>query len=210
MTLVGAGLPQIPRLAGEAKSYAERLFKFPAIGSLPEDEAMAALVEPAKALGVEYEADAAEEIAAYTEGYPYYLQEYGKTVWDEADRSPITLADVMDVRSLVERKLDTGFFRVRAERTTELELQYLRAMAELGPEPHTASEVAALLLRTSEQAGPIRSRLIEKGLLFTPGYGLAAFTVPQFDRYMVRNHRLSVTPPRTRNQSVERTLGTSL
>jgi hypothetical protein len=148
-------------------------------------------------------------VADYTQGYPYFLQEYGKTVWDEAPQSPITLKDVMEVRSLVEQKLDTSFFRVRAERTTELELLYLRAMAELGPEPHTASEVATLMMRTSEQAGPIRSRLIEKGLLYTPGYGLAAFTVPQFDRYMIRNHELNVTPPRSRQQDVKPTLGTS-
>ncbi|MBI2706550.1 MAG: hypothetical protein HYX32_14855 [Actinobacteria bacterium] len=95
-----------------------------------------------------------------------------------------------------EAKLDGSFFRVRAERTTEQELQYLRAMAELGPEPQKASDVAKVMKRTSEQMGPTRSRLIAKGLLYTPGYGLAAFTVPQFDRYMIRNHELAITPSR--------------
>lgn len=85
-------------------------------------------------------------------------------------------------------KLDESFFRVRAERTTDLELKYLYAMAELGPEPHRASEVAHRLGRTTEQAGTIRARLIAKGLLYTPGHGYAAFTVPQFDRYMLRRH----------------------
>ena len=89
---------------------------------------------------------------------------------------------------LVEAGLDESFFRVRAERTTELELRYLYAMAELGPQPHRASEVARRIQRTVEQAGPIRSRLIDKGLLYTPGHGYAAFTVPQFDRYMLRCH----------------------
>ena len=200
VTLVGAGLPQIPRLAGEAKSYAERLFKFPHIGSLSEEQAIEALVAPAKALGIDYLPEAAREIVDYTEGFPYFLQEYGKIVWDEAPRSPIEETTVRAVRPLVESKLDGSFFRVRAERTTELELQYLRAMAELGPEPHKASDVASVLNRTSEQLGPTRSRLIEKGLLYTPGYGLAAFTVPQFDRYMVRNHPLVVPPKRGRQE----------
>ena len=123
-------------------------------------------------------------------GYPYFLQEYGKTVWDQAEASPIDPQLVTACVELVEAKLDGSFFRVRAERTTELELRYLRAMAELGSEPQRASDVARVLRRTSNQLGPTRSRLIEKGLLYTPGFGLAAFTVPQFDRYMIRNHSL--------------------
>ena len=102
----------------------------------------------------------------------------------------ITLEDVRNARDAVEAKLDGSFFRVRAERTTELELRYMRAMAELGPEPEQAKDVAEMLGRTSEQLGPTRSRLIDKGLLYTPGHGLAAFTVPQFDRYMRRSYEL--------------------
>jgi hypothetical protein len=100
----------------------------------------------------------------------------------------VTLADAASVLPLVEAGLDESFFRVRAERTTELELKYLYAMAELGPQPHRASEVAHRIQRTVEQAVPIRSRLIDKGLLYTPGHGYAAFTVPQFDKYMLRCH----------------------
>jgi hypothetical protein len=188
--LTGAGLPQLPRLAGDAKSYAERLFRFPAIGRLPHDEAAQALLTPAERLDVVYEPDAVEAIIEYTEGYPYFLQEYGKLVWDSAPRSPITRGDVIDARDAVEAKLDGSFFRVRAERTTDLQLRYMRAMAELGADAQPAKEVAALMGRTSEQLGPTRSRLIEKGLLYTPGHGLAAFTVPQFDRYMRRAHTL--------------------
>lgn len=198
VTMVGAGLPQIPRLVGEAESYAERLFKFPEIGSLPKEQAREALVAPAQALGVDYTQNAAREIVRYTEGYPYFIQEYGKIVWDEALSTPIKLDTVRTVLPLVEAKLDGSFFRVRAERTTELELQYLRAMAELGPKAQRASEVARVLKRTSGQLGPTRSRLIEKGLLYTPGYGLAAFTVPQFDRYMIRNHALVLPRQKTR------------
>ena len=189
ITLVGAGLPQMPRLAGEAKSYSERLFRFVQIGELDAStDARDALVLPAKDLGVEFESPAVGSIVDYTQGYPYFLQEYGRIVSDEASASPIMLDDVESVLPLVEARLDESFFRVRAERTTELELRYLYAMAELGPEPHRASEVARRIKRTVEQAGPIRSRLIDKGLLYTPGHGLAAFTVPQFDRYMIRGH----------------------
>lgn len=198
ITLVGAGLPQIPRLAGEARSYSERLFKFPSIGGLDLDtDARAALVLPAQNLDIEYGEDSVDFVVEYTQGYPYFLQEYGKLLWDEASDSPITLDDATQVLPLVEAKLDESFFRVRADRTTELELKYLYAMAQLGPDPQRASEVAKGIDRTTEQAGPIRSRLIDKGLLYTPGHGYAAFTVPQFDRYLLRTHSADIeTEPR--------------
>jgi hypothetical protein len=194
VTLVGAGLPQIPRLVGEAKSYAERLFKFPAIGSLAAAEAVEALTGPAADLAVGFAPGAAAEIVQYSGGYPYFLQEYGKIVWDEAEDSPIERRTVRAVRPLVEAKLDGSFFKVRTERVTQYELQYLRAMAGLGPEPQMASDVARVMGRTSAQLGPTRSRLIDKGLLYTPGYGLAAFTVPQFDRYLVRTYAGEPSP----------------
>jgi hypothetical protein len=191
LTLVGAGLPQLPRLAGEAKSYAERLFKFPRIGQLPPPEAEAALAQPASDLGVTFDPGAIDVIIDYTEGYPYFIQEYGKFVWDLAPEGPpISRRVAEEAQRAVEGKLDESFFRVRAERTTELELQYLRAMAELGPGEQTAGDVAAAMGRTSEQLGPTRARLIEKGLIYTTGHGRGAFTVPQFDRYMRRNYEL--------------------
>jgi AAA ATPase domain len=190
ITLVGAGLPQLPRLAGEAKSYAERLFKSPVIGRLTDAQARTALVEPASRLGVDFEEDALRAVAEFTEGYPYFLQEYGNTLWNEIEESPVTAADVALAEGAVEAKLDGGFFRVRIERTSELERRYLRAMAELGAEPQPANAVATLLGRTSQQVAPIRARLIDKGLLYTSGHGLAAFTVPQFDRFMRRTYAL--------------------
>jgi hypothetical protein len=188
VTMAAAGLPQIPRLAGEAKSYAERLFTFPEIGRLPEEDAVEALVGPAKAAGADIEPAAALEIVSYAEGYPFFIQEYGKAVWDAAPSTTVGLDVVMGVRALVDATLDAGFFRVRAERAAAHELRYLRAMAALGPGPHRASAVAAALGKTSAQLAPIRARLIDKGLLYTPSYGLAAFTVPQFDRYLLRNY----------------------
>jgi hypothetical protein len=188
ITLVGAGLPQIPRLAGEARSYSERLFRFTRIGELEVADACDALVLPAREAGIEFAPDAVGFMVDYTQGYPYFLQEYGRIVWDETSASPVSVDDVRSVLPLVEAGLDESFFRVRAERATELELRYLYAMAELGSKPQRASEVARRIQRTVEQAGPIRSRLIDKGLLYTPGHGYAAFTVPQFDRYMLRCH----------------------
>lgn len=197
ITLVGAGLPQLPRLAGEAKSYAERLFKFPRLGRLSPPQAEAALAEPAAELGVRYEVGAIDVIVAYTEGYPYFIQEYGKIVWDLApEDEPIGERVARKAQRAVEAKLDESFFRVRAERTTELELHYLRAMAELGPGEQTAGDVAAVMDRASEQLGPTRARLIDKGLIYTTGHGRGDFTVPQFDRYLRRNYELA--PPSAR------------
>ena len=191
ITLIGAGLPQLPRLAGEAKSYAERLFKFPRLGRLSAPEAEAALAEPAADLGVTFEPGAIDAIVEYTEGYPYFLQEYGKLAWDLApEGEAIGEAVAREAQRAVELKLDESFFRVRAERTTELELHYLRAMAELGSAEQTAGEVAAVMGRSSEQLGPTRARLIDKGLIYTTGHGRGAFTVPQFDRYLRRTYEL--------------------
>ena len=186
ITLVAAGLPQIPELAGEAKSYAERLFKFPRIGSLDRDDARDALARPAEAAGSGFADAAIRHVVDFTEGYPYFLQEYGRAVWDIAAGPTITVDDVEEAQGVVEEKLDGSFFRVRLDRTTDLERAYLRAMAELGSAPQAAGDVAQLLDRTSQQCGPTRARLIDKGLLYTPAYGFAAFTVPQFDRFMKR------------------------
>jgi hypothetical protein len=194
IAIVGAGLPQLPRLAGEAKSYAERLFRFLRLDALSDGDAARALTLPADELGVLFEPRAVETVVAFTEGYPYFIQEYGKVLWDRADGSPITAVEAVEAQAVVEVRLDQSFFRVRIERASELEVRYLRAMAELGTGPQRAADVAAVLGRRTTQLGPVRSRLIEKGLLYQPSYGLAAFTVPQFDRFM----RRSFPPPSDR------------
>jgi hypothetical protein len=186
ISMVGAGLPQIAELAGEAKSYAERLFKFPEIGSLSDVDGAKALRDPAATHDVNIDDDAVDGALEFTEGYPYFLQELGYAVWSIASENNIARADVEMARRVVEEKLDSSFFRVRLDRATPLEVAYLRAMAELGPDPHLAGDVAVLLNRTSQQCGPTRSTLVEKGLLYTPQHGFAAFTVPQFDRFMMR------------------------
>ncbi len=123
-----------------------------------------------------------------TGGYPYFIQELGWAAWNVAERTPpITTEDVTDAIDHYLAKLDSSFFRVRLDRATELQTAYLRAMAELGPEPQKASDVAALLHRESTQLGPpTRAELIDMGLLYTPSHGYAAFTVPHFDQFMRR------------------------
>ena len=195
ITMVGAGLPQIAELAGEAKSYAERLFKFPQIGILSADDAHAAFREPAVQEGSTFEEDALQLAAEISGRYPYFIQELGYAVWPLAASNRITKSDVSDAQQVYEEKLDSSFFKVRLDRATELEQAYLRAMAELGPEPQLAGEVARLLDRTSQQCAPTRSTLIEKGLLYTPSHGYAAFTVPHFDQFMRRSVPDLAVPP---------------
>ncbi|MBB5472850.1 hypothetical protein HNR08_001586 [Cellulomonas hominis] len=195
ITLVGAGLPQIAELAGDAKSYAERLFKFPQIGNLEEQDARRALNEPATAEDVSYDSDALDLAFELTGGYPYFIQELGHAAWGVAGSTPITRRDIEDASELYEAKLDASFFRVRLDRATELQSAYLRAMAQLGPEPQKAGEVAAVLERESTQLGPTRAELIDMGLLYTPQHGYAAFTVPHFDKFMLRAMPDLVIPP---------------
>lgn len=186
VTFVGAGLPQIAELAGDAKSYAERLFQFPKIDSLSPADARKAIIEPAANEDVRYE-DAAIDLATeITQGYPYFIQELGYQVWEIAERSPITALDVETAREGYEAKLDSSFFRVRLDRATPLQTAYMRAMAELGPEAQKASDVAKVLGRESTQVGPTRAELIDMGILYTPEHGYAAFTVPDFDKFMLR------------------------
>jgi hypothetical protein len=186
ITMVGAGLPQIAELAGDAKSYAERLFKFPEIGNLSSDDAKAALWKPAEEEGATFSADALEEAVSITGGYPYFLQELGYAVWTVAVGPEVTLEDVRAAVPAYEAKLDASFFRVRLDRATDLQRAYLRAMAQLGPEAQKASDVADVMGRASTNLGPTRAELINMGLLYTPQHAYAAFTVPHFDRFMLR------------------------
>jgi AAA ATPase-like protein len=184
--LVGAGLPQLPGLAGNAKSYAERLFDFPEIGSLDDEDARAVLATPANEHGVEFSADALDSLLGFTQGYPYFLQEWGYHVWNTAPESPITLDDVNLAARDVQRRLDENFFRVRMDRLTPAEKRYLAAMAELGPGPHRSGDIAARLEVKVESVAPRRSSLIQKGMVYSPAHGDTAFTVPMFDDFLRR------------------------
>ena len=186
ITFVGAGLLQIAELAGDAKSYAERLFKFPRIDSLAPEDACRAIIEPAQAEGATFTEAAADLAVSITHGYPYFLQELGYQAWIIARDNLIDSDDVGAAREAYEAKLDSSFFRVRLDRATPLQTAYMRAMAELGSEPQKAADVAARMGRESSQVAPIRSQLIDMGLLYTPQHGYAAFTVPDFDTFMLR------------------------
>jgi hypothetical protein len=186
ITLVGAGLPQLLALAGEAKSYSERLFEYPQVDKLNTSAALDALRKPAQQLGVNYTDDAALAIVEKTQGYPYFLQEWGKHTWDLATTSPITLDVVKTATQLTIAGLDESFFKVRLERTTPSERRYLRAMADLGPGPHRSGDIANQLLKTVSTQAPVRSSLIRKGIVWSPTHGDTAFTVPLFHEYLLR------------------------
>lgn len=186
VVLVGAGLPQLPGLAGEAKSYAERLFDFPLVGSLSPEDARAAIAIPAADQGVEFTDAALDLIVAESHGYPYFLQEWGYHVWNHAAGSPVSEGDVSSIRPIVLDQLDRNFFLVRADRLTPRERDYLRAMAELGSGPHRSGDVAAMLGVKVESVAPRRAQLIAKGMIFSPAHGDTAFSVPLFDDYLRR------------------------
>jgi predicted transcriptional regulator len=186
VVLVGAGLPQLRGQTGRAKSYAERLFDFPAIGPLSEQAARIAIAKPAADNGAALNEDALERIIARTQRYPYFLQEWGKQAWDVAPRSPITLDDVERASAETIAALDASFFRVRFDRLTPTEKRYLRAMAQMGPGPHRSGDIAETLGRKVTSLGPSRSQLIAKGMIWSPSHGDTAFTVPLFDEFMRR------------------------
>lgn len=186
VVLVGAGLPQLPGLTGAAKSYAERLFEFPEVGPLAAGDAADALLIPADDQDVRFGDDALEMIVAEAQGYPYFLQEWGYHVWNYASSSPIGASDIAGVKPLLIDHLDRNFFRVRFDRLTPKEKDYLRAMAELGPGPHRSGDVASQLHVRVESVAPRRSALIAKGMISSPAHGDTAFTVPLFDSYLRR------------------------
>ena len=184
--LVGAGLPQLRSRMGDAKSYAERLFDFPIIGPLDSEDARKAIVNPARSEQVEITPEAQQKIIEATQGYPYFLQEWGKHAWDVARESPITAQDIDNASAFAIAALDESFFRVRFDRMTPLEKKYLRAMAELGPGPHRSGDIAKIINREVNALAPTRNQLINKGMIWSPSHGDTAFTVPLFDAFMKR------------------------
>lgn len=186
LILLGAGLPTLLGLAGDSKSYAERLFNFPDIGALSESDAAKALNDPAKAAGVIFESDALAEIYRLTKGYPYFLQEWGYQSWNYALKSPITIEFVQNATQTVIQRLDKNFFRVRFDRLVPSEKNFLRAMAELGPGSHRTGDIADILNSKISSLAPVRAKLIKKGMIYSPAHGELAFTVPLFDEFMIR------------------------
>ena len=186
MILFGAGLPQLAALAGEAKSYAERLFDFPGVEALDLQAAGQAIADPIRDEGAGITAEALAEIVRVTEGYPYFLQEWGKHTWNQANGPEISLNDVLEASRTALAALDSNFFRVRFDRLTPREQAYLNAMAQLGAGPHRSGAIAEAMGLKVERTGPLRSGLIRKGMVWSPAHGMTAFTVPLFDAFMQR------------------------
>lgn len=186
LVLVSAGLPILPALAGESKSYAERLFQFPMIGPLSAEESNQALQDPVMNAGIEFTEEALKEIFRLTKGYPYFIQEWGYQCWNHTEQSLVTLELVKNTTPEVISRLDENFFRVRFDRLTPSEKNYLRAMAELGPKAHRSGEIATVLGVKLSSLGPVRAKLIKKGMIYSPTHGDMAFTVPLFDAFMRR------------------------
>jgi len=186
LVLIGAGLPILPALAGESKSYAERLFNFPEIGPLAEPDAIKALQDPVQDVGESFDADALHEIFCLTKGYPYFLQEWGYQSWNQALVSPISLKVIQETSELVSKRLDDNFFKVRFDRLTPREKTFLRGMAQLGEGPYRTGDIAEILGTKINILGPVRASLIKKGMVYSPSHGDMAFSVPLFNEFMRR------------------------
>ncbi len=186
LILFGAGLPQLAGQAGDAKSYAERLFNFPRLDRLINADAEAAIREPIEDEGGAIDDDALKEIVQQSRGYPYFLQEWGYNAWNACPGDTIQLNDAQQATDISIRKLDESFFRVRFDRLTPGERDYMRALAGLGAESQRTSDVAAALGRKATSVAPVRDSLIKKGMLYAPEHGMIAFTVPLFDQFMRR------------------------
>jgi hypothetical protein len=189
--LVGAGLPHLPVALAASKSYAERLFRYVVVDRLPEEMARRAWTRPAAEEGVDFEPEALARLYALTDGYPYFVQAYGKATWDAAVASPVTEADVAEAAPGAEGELAVGFFGARYERATPAERDYMRTMADLGVGTDrdgsgsvTTAEVARALGRRPQSLSPARDGLIKKGLVYSSERGTVAFTVPHFGHFL--------------------------
>lgn len=184
LIVVGAGLPHLPAVLSASKSYSERLFRYARIDRLDREAADLALTAPAGREGVEFTPDALAALFASADGYPYFIQAYGKVAWDAAPASPITEDDVKLAAPEAEAELAVGFFGSRYERATPAEREYMRAMARLGDAPVATAQVADLLGRKPSSLSPARDCLIKKGLVYSAERGTIAFTVPHFGQFL--------------------------
>ncbi len=182
----GAGLPQVASLSGDAKSYAERLFNYPSIGPLDKEAAKKAIEQPIIEESETIASEGLELIIEETKGYPYFLQEWGFQSWNIAEQSPITAKNVQDASPTAIKRLDDGFFKVRFDRLTPKEREYVLAMAKLGKGPYRSSDIADVVGDKAQSLGPCRANIISKGMIYSPSYGDVDFTVPMFDDYLRR------------------------
>ena len=184
LIVVGAGLPHLPSVLSASKSYSERLFRYARIDRLDRESADQALIAPAEREDVIFKQEALDALYEAADGYPYFVQAYGKVTWDVAAASPVTAADVAVAAPEAEGELAVGFFGSRYERATPAEREYMRAMAAIGDEPVPTSNVADELGRKPSSLSPARDGLIKKGLIYSSERGLIAFTVPHFGKFL--------------------------
>ena len=184
--MVGAGLPQVARLAGEAKSYAERLFLYPEVGALDPDSAAKAVEKPIIDEDASIAAAALDAIVDRTQGYPFFLQEWASICWNNSEGPEISLEDVNTSYAETLASLDAGFFRVRIDRLTKGEVQFVRVMSGLGDGPYAMAEIAHAMERTQQSLGPTRANIISKGMIYSTDHGYLDFTVPLFAEFMRR------------------------
>ncbi len=189
LLVVGAGLPALVKLSGSTKTYAERLFEFINIDSLDSDAAGLAITKPASDAGVTFTEDAVSKVVKLTGGYPYFLQEWGYQIWNMAEQTPIGISVVADSSVTVFKRLDRNFFAPRYDRLSDSQKEYLHAMAKCGPGPHATGHIAKSLNTSSNKLGSVRDNLIANGMLYSPRYGETAFTIPQFDQFLIRINR---------------------
>lgn len=198
VVLFGAGLPQLFSQVGEAKSYAERLFLFSDIDRLSQLDSNEVVRGPVQHEGASVTDDALDEIYKQTNGYPYFLQEWGYRAWNLAPEKAIDIKVAHEATRLALKELDHQFFRVRFDRVTPAEREYMRALAELGEGVHRSAEVADLIGKTTNQLGTVRDALIRKGMVYSPAHGHIAFTVPLFDQFMKRTLAAPTKPSKSR------------
>lgn len=187
IVIFSAGLPKIAKIAGDVKSYAERLFDFIEIDSLNNEEAKLALIEPAKRFQINYKDEAVNKIIEITQGYPYFLQEYGKWVWEcKKEESIIDIKIVNKAYDKFEQSLDKAFFKVRHDRATAREIEFMTAMVACEKLPCSTKEIANIMGESIQAISPLRAQLIHKGFIYAAKRGEVDFTVPQFDKYLKR------------------------
>lgn len=187
IVIFSAGLPKIAKIAGDVKSYAERLFDFIEIDSLNNEEAKLALIEPAKRFQINYTDEAVNKIIEITQGYPYFLQEYGKWVWEcKKEESIIDIKIVNKAYDKFEQSLDKAFFKVRHDRATAREIEFMTAMVACEKLPCSTKEIANIMGESIQAISPLRAQLIYKGFIYAAKRGEVDFTVPQFDKYLKR------------------------
>lgn len=187
IVIFSAGLPKIAKIAGDVKSYAERLFDFIEIDSLNNEEAKLALIEPAKRFQINYTDEAVNKIIEITQGYPYFLQEYGKWVWEcKKEESIIDIKIVNKAYDKFEQSLDKAFFKVRHDRATAREIEFMTAMVACEKLPCSTKEIANIMGESIQAISPLRAQLIHKGFIYAAKRGEVDFTVPQFDKYLKR------------------------